>query len=250
MFGDQTPSFTVTIADGKESARERGLEGVRCRPGFVVTDIPYVYLREMHDFCKEYGLSASVVMSDDDGVVESISFTDDVYAEQDPDVVPHGVYGEAERLATQLIDCAKGTRADLVPILTGILAVLEIPDKTSIVFTRTTHFAYIRVPVDQITSRQLETLFENPQVMRATIYPEMWQGVSIQLNVPADPSKKTHRGNVKSRSATPPRTSSQRRQVVDVAHPYARDRRYDDYRTTHEVGSISMVGRENEKTHV
>ncbi len=178
VFGDLTPAFTVTAAPGERDEQqrcgggggeERGEEGAF----FVVSNTPYVYLRELYEFCKEFEVHAAVNLTPDDNI-------DNIVFQEAPTSDPVPNYHLIDLNIDKLIQDVDGNSREMKGTLMGILAHLGY-QRGEITLKRRTFESYLVVPVSKVTTSQLHAIFALPDVVQATIYPGMWTGISVRI---------------------------------------------------------------------
>jgi hypothetical protein len=217
------------------------------QPGFVVSGIPFVYLDDLYRFCREHELSAVISLREDDGRVEDIVFS--VSQHGDAHAPEAKTFAVAEELASKLIEVADGEREDLHTLVTSVLASVKLLGSSPVTLTLTTNYAFLRFSVRQLTTGQLARIFDNSLVKRATIFPGMWMGISVQLECPASGlptgTRKRRQESQFADSRGNTRPSSAFRPYPDVRH-----RARAGQRTTYNEGSVNLVGGETEQAPI
>ena len=163
-------------------------EGGRKRDGegsfFIISNTPYVYLRELYSFCQEFSVHAIVNFNPQYEVST-------IVIQEDPtgDTVPN--YLACDLSADSLISATKGNPRELKAPIVTILANLGALDG-EVTLARRTFSSYINAHVSHITTSQLGAIFNSPDIIQGTAHTGMWTGITFRIqNSVAKNSEKT-----------------------------------------------------------
>ena len=189
MFGDLTPMFTVTTSAPSSDTP----------PFFVVSDIPYVYLRLLYNFCSTHGVYATVNMGENSKIKE-------IVFQESPPKTPPSNYEGAEACVECLLEAESDASPDLRNILVNIAATLynthKLPSPHFRLVTRTFDY-YIEAELASINTVQLHTIFTSTRVREGTIQPLSTNGVSFRITNTPTATKMSAGARIRQRGDRP-----------------------------------------------